>query len=119
MDTKKVKQALCVVPGIGTPVSIYYFVTSKDLRSAAIKGLLLLPASVVVLALSVAFPIPGAVLLVAGAYLYWGIISLLAGAGFLSLLLAKYFAVRLGEVKAPAVELRKEEIPIGVPAGTD
>ncbi len=108
METVKIKKTLCVVPGIGLPTSVYYFVTSKDLRKAAIKGLLLIPASAFVLAMSVVMPIPGAVLLLAGAYLYWGTISLLVGAGFLTLLFAKFFTARV-----PEVEIKKEKIPLG------
>jgi uncharacterized membrane protein YdjX (TVP38/TMEM64 family) len=109
MDTKVIKRALCVIPGIGTPISIYYFISSSELRRAATKGLLLLPSSAVLIAISVVLPIPGPILLLAGAYLYWGVIALVAGAGFLSLFLAEYFVRR-----APKIKTKKEEETIKV-----
>jgi len=104
MNTNTIKKSMCVVPGVGLPTSVYYYVTSRDLRKAATKGLLLIPASAFVLGVSMVLPIPGALLLLAGAYLYWGMISLVVGAGFLTLLFAKFFTTR--------VEIRKEEIPL-------
>ncbi len=117
MNTNTIKKSMCVVPGVGLPTSIYYFVTSRDLRKAAIKGLLLVPASAFVLGVSMVLPIPGALLLLAGAYLYWGMISLVVGAGFLTLLFAKYFTTRVPEVEIKReVPLRAflmpEEIPV-------
>ena len=80
------KKMACFLPGFGTPISLYYTITSRELRSTALKGLALLPAAVVLLAMN---PIvPSQITLLAGAYLYWGMIALAGGWGFVTMLVA-------------------------------
>jgi|GEM_PF-6686516 len=80
------KKMACFLPGFGTPISLYYTITSRELRSTALKGLALLPAAVVLLAMNPI--IPSQITLLAGAYLYWGMIALAGGWGFVTMLVA-------------------------------
>ncbi len=80
------KKIACFLPGVGTPVSLYYAVTNKELRNTGLKGLAMLPAAIIVGSMSTI--VPSAVTLLAGAYIYWGIIALAGGWGFLTMLVA-------------------------------
>ncbi|GBE19022.1 hypothetical protein BMS3Abin16_01634 [archaeon BMS3Abin16] len=80
------KKAACFLPGFGTPISLYYTITSRELRGTALKGLAILPAAVVLLAMNTI--VPSQITLIAGAYLYWGMIALAGGWGFVTLLVA-------------------------------
>jgi len=81
-----VKKTACFLPGLGTPVSLYYTITSKELRGTALKGLAMLPAAGIVLSMGTI--IPSSIAMLAGAYIYWGIIALAGGWGFVAMLAA-------------------------------
>ncbi len=80
------KKVACFLPGFGTPISLYYTITNRELRSTALKGLALLPAAVLLLAMNPV--LPSQITLIAGAYLYWGMIALAGGWGFVTMLVA-------------------------------
>ncbi len=84
--SETVKKVACFLPGVGVPVSLYYAFTNKEMRAIAIKGLALIPIAILVLGASSIMP--AAVSLLAGAYLYWGVIAMAGGWGFLAMLLA-------------------------------
>lgn len=105
MDGSKLQKAVCMVPGIGVLFSIYYFLTNKDLRKAAAKGLMLLPISAFLISSSTIAPIPSPMLLLAGAYLYWSILALAAGGGILASAVVITFIVQVstGKISTPQV----------------
>ncbi len=88
MGMVTLKKMACFLPGLGTPVSLYYSLTNAELRSTALKGLFLLPVSVLLLSSQNMMSIPYSLLWVAGAYLYWGVLALAGGWGFLAMLIA-------------------------------
>jgi len=105
MDGSKLQKAVCMVPGIGVLFSIYYFLTNKDLRKAAAKGLMLLPISAFLISSSTIISIPSPMLLLAGAYLYWSILALAAGWGLLASAVVVTFIVKAstGKISTPQV----------------
>jgi len=105
MDGYKLQKAVCMVPGIGVLFSIYYFLTSKDLRKAATKGFMLLPISAFLLSASTIISVPSPLLLLAGAYLYWSILALAAGWGILVPAVVITFIVKAstGKISTPQV----------------
>jgi hypothetical protein len=109
-----VKKMACFLPGLGAPVSLYYAFTSKELRGTALKGLSLLPIAVlIVMANSV---VPTTLALLAGAYIYWGLMALAGGWGFLAMLLV----VRVLEKNIPIEQIVpiKQEAPELVPTAS-
>ncbi|MEE9594136.1 MAG: DUF456 domain-containing protein [Candidatus Hydrothermarchaeales archaeon] len=113
MNGYKLQRATCMVPGIGTLASIYYLLTNKEMRATAKKGLMLLPISAALLSLSTVIPIPGPVLLLAGAYLYWSIIALAAGWGILAAMIVITFIVNTsaGKISTPQVYVKPRTQP--------
>jgi hypothetical protein len=79
------KKVACFLPGLGTPVSLYFTVTSKKLRSTGLKGLAILPIAAVLPSSSL---VPTSIALIAGTYIYWGIIAMAGSWGFLGMLFA-------------------------------
>jgi len=88
MGMVTLKKMACFLPGLGTPVSLYYSLTNAELRNTALKGLLLLPAAVILLSSQNMMSVPYELLFVASAYLYWGALALAGGWGFLAMLVA-------------------------------
>jgi hypothetical protein len=82
------KKMACFLPGMGTPASIYYFFTNASIRPTALKGLFVLLVSVVILALRTILPLPYTLIWLATIYVYWGIVALAGGWGFLTMLVA-------------------------------
>ncbi len=114
MSIVALKKMACFLPGMGTPVSLYYSLTNDELRGTAVKGLILLPISVLVLSSQNMMSIPYSLLWVAGAYLYWGILALAGGWGFLAMLVAW----RAIDKKVISMEPVPEEIPELIPAAS-
>lgn len=80
------KKVGCCTPGLGAPLSLYYFCTgSEKCRADAKKGFFILGASVIVLSLSPMIAFPSGLLLLASVYLYWAVLGLAASWGFIVL----------------------------------
>ncbi len=101
------KKIACFVPGIGAPVSLYYFITNPRLRGAALKGIFLLLASVIILASRTTVHLPSPLIWLSTTYVYLGIYAIAAGWGFLAMLIAW----RVLEKKAISMDLIPELIP--------
>lgn len=111
MSIMMLKKMACFVPGVGTPVSLYYTLTNAELRSTALKGLLILPVSVVVLAMSQMVSIPLAIMGLAGAYIYWSILAMAGSWGFLAMLVAWRAVEKVPPLMEPEKEKLSELIP--------
>lgn len=106
------KKMACFLPGLGTPVSLYYAFTNKELRGTALKGLAILPAAVIVLFARPLTPSPLALL--AGAYIYWGLMALAGGWGFLVM----FVAWRAIETNVMPIEPIEQETPELIPTAS-
>lgn len=113
MMDAKIKKMACFLPGLGTPISLYYVATNKELKSAALKGLAILPIALLVVTMTPL--VPSAIALLAAAYLYWGIISLAAGWGFLTMLIGMRVIKGTNAPVAMEVENPEIEIPELIP----
>lgn len=85
MENNIVRKILCFVPGVGVPASAYYALISKD-KSMNTVGRF----GFVVFGAAVAMMVPGMInfaFLMAGFYIYLGIVALAASWGFLAMLL--------------------------------
>lgn len=82
---QSVKKAACFLPGLGTPISLYYAATNKDLRGTALKGLAMIPAATLVVAANSIMP--GPITLLASAHLYWSVLALAGSWGFIAMLM--------------------------------
>jgi hypothetical protein len=107
------KKMACFLPGLGTPVSLYYTFTSKELRGTALKGLAILPVALVVVSMNAI--VPTALALLAGVYIYWGVIAMAGGWGFLAMLIAwRAIEKNVGPVSMPLDQ--KQETPELIPS---
>lgn len=115
MISTVLKKMVCFVPGVGTPASLYYAFTSKELRSTALQGLLLIPASVITLGSSSMLDIPLTLRWLASVYIYWGILAVAGGWGFLVMLMAWHALEKIPAMiereAAPEPEKISELIP--------
>ncbi len=110
------KKIVCFLPGVGTPVSLYYAVTSKELRNTGLKGLAMLPAAIIVGSMGTI--LPSTITLLAGAYIYWSIIALAGGWGFFTMLIAwRAIEGNLAPIAVPA-EPEKHETPELIPSAS-
>jgi hypothetical protein len=110
------KKIVCFLPGVGTPVSLYYAVTNKELRNTGLKGLAMLPAAIIVGSMGTI--LPSSLTLLAGAYIYWSIIALAGGWGFLTMLVAwRAIEGNLAPI-AVSAEPEKHEAPELIPSAS-